>query len=148
MKDLPTTDLLEVLSEGLDNDSLQTFLEDLGNSPAKNLYFSEHMATANITAKDIVRNCSGYISKSYVYEIINGVKTNPSREVLLVLCLACHMDAKSTRRALSIYELPNLYPKNPRDAVILTCINTEKFDISQVNDTLASYELDILPNLK
>jgi hypothetical protein len=88
---------------------------------------------------DILKNCQGYISKSYVYDLINGKKLKPSRDNVLLICLASHMNLKVTRRTLELFNHRNLYPKDKRDAIIAICINNKIYDIASVNDKLFEY---------
>ncbi len=145
-KELPTTDFLNVLDKVSDKSSLDIYISNLGEPISKKSFFSNYIGSHSISMKEITKKCTGLISKSYMYEILNGIKINPSRDMLLILCIACHMNSKDTRRALSTYELPSLYPKAPRDAIILTCINNKNFDFEYINDTLESYGLDLLPS--
>ncbi len=143
-KEISTTELLAALDKLSEKEDINDFIKNLDTPIPKESFFNNYIATHNISVKDVANRCIGYVSKSYIYELLNGVKTNPSRNILLLICIAFHMTAKETRRALAIYNLPALYPKFPRDAVILTCINNGTFDFEYINDTLASYNLELL----
>ena len=71
-------------------------------------------------------------------------KTNPSRDVLLILCIAAKMDRKSTRRMLEVYGHRDLYVKDTRDIIIATYINNKNFDIDAINEELYRYGLATL----
>ena len=94
----------------------------------------------DIKACDIVKECQGYISKSYIYDILSGKKLNPSRDNVILICLAAHMDLKMTRRTLEVFNHRPLYPKDPRDAIIAICINNKVFDIASINDRLFEHD--------
>ena len=80
----------------------------------------------------------GLISKSYVYDILGGVKTNPSRDIVLILCIAAGMDRKLVRRVLENYGHRDLYVKDTRD------INNQIYDLDRLNDELFRYGLATL----
>ena len=107
-------------------------------------YLSRHASTPSITTAEIVSRCKGLISKSYIYDLLNGQKTQPSRDIVLMLCLAAHMNWKETRRTLELFQLREIYVKDPRDIIIATAINQEQFDIDQINDKLAAHGLTVL----
>lgn len=130
-----TTELLNKLNH-TSLAEMDDYLTSTPNSGKPVTYFSEYLAAHNIPVSQLVKSCQGYISKSYIYELLNGQKSNPSRDNLLMLCLSAHMNLKDTRRTLEVYRQPSLYPKNSRDAIIGICINNQVFDIACVNDTL------------
>lgn len=138
MNNQSTTSLLEIL-KNTPIDELDNFIAENDGTYKINEYFSTYMYKNNIKTSDIVNNLKGYISKSYIYEILNGTKTNPSRDNIILICLAAKMDLKSTRRTLEIFNHRNLYPKDNRDAIIAICINNGIFDIESINDRLFEY---------
>ena len=91
-----------------------------------------------------IGGCRGLISKSYVYDILGGVKTNPSRDIVLILCIAAGMDRKLVRRVLENYGHRDLYVKDTRDIIIATYINNQIYDLDRINDDLFRYELATL----
>lgn len=135
-----TTSLLGTL-QNTSIDNIGEYIANLDNTISYSEYFSRYFAENNLTTADIARYCDGIISRSYVYEIINGQKTKPSRDNVILICLASHMDLKTTRRTLEIYNHRPLYPKDERDAVVGIFINNGNFDINAINDRL--YELQL-----
>lgn len=135
-----TTSLLGTL-QNTSIDNIGEYIANLDNTLSYSEYFSRYFAENNLTTADIVKYCDGIISRSYVYEIINGQKTKPSRDNVILICLASHMDLKNTRRTLEIYNHRPLYPKDERDAVVGIFINNGNFDINAINDRL--YELQL-----
>ena len=135
MKNSSTTDLLNHLSE-CSFLSLEQDLTETAVLPTIEDTFNAHFQTEHIQPADIVKNCSGYLSKSYVYALISGEKKKPSRDSLLLLCIGAHMDLKSTRRVLEIFAHRPLYPKDPRDVILAACINQKSFDIEDINELL------------
>ena len=78
----PTTELLNILNH-TGTGEMDDFIENYGKTDMNHAIFSEYMAQQNMTASAIVKGCRGLISKSYVYDILGGVKTNPSRDIVL-----------------------------------------------------------------
>lgn len=143
MTEKPTTELLHILNE-LKPEEMDDYIRKYGKDRMNTSVFSEYIAEHNLSVSAIVQNCNGLISKSYIYDILNGTKTNPSRDVLLILCIAAKMDRKSTRRMLEVYGHRDLYVKDTRDIIIATYINNKNFDIDAINEELYRYGLATL----
>lgn len=143
MKEESTTSLLNILNH-LDKENLDTYIREYGSAQQNTNIFSEYIANHDITTASIVKNCSGYVSKSYIYEILSGAKTQPSRDIILILCIAAHMDRKMTRRVLETYHHRDLYAKDTRDIIIATYINNKDYVLESINDELAHYSLPLL----
>ena len=79
-----------------------------------------------------------------MYMTFYGTKRNPSRDVVLLLCIAVHADRKQTRRLLEKYGHRDLYAKDTRDIIIATYINNKEYDIDRINDELFQYHLSPL----
>lgn len=141
MKEESTTGLLNILNN-ITPEQMDGYIEEHARSSGKNI-FSDYIAENKIVPADIVKNCSGFISKSYVYDILNGKKENPSRDVILMLCISAHMDRKMTRRVLEVYGHRDLYAKDTRDIIIATYINNQEFDLNEINDKFSEYGLTV-----
>ena len=85
-----TTGLLNILNN-TDIEELDDFIDEHGHSISIGEFFSDYLYSHNIKSSDIVKKCQGYISKSYIYDLLNGKKTNPSRDNVILLCLAADM---------------------------------------------------------
>ena len=66
------------------------------------------------------------IQKTYAYEVINGRKGNPSRDIILRLAFAIGLDIEETQALLKHSQLPQLYARNSRDSIIIYAINNKK----------------------
>lgn len=142
-----TTSKLNILNSVNIND-IDDYLSEHISDITIGDYFSQCINHNIIKPADIVRKCQGYISKSYIYALINGEKSNPSRDVVILICLAGNMNLKQTRRTLELFHHRPLYPKDSRDAIIAICINNETFDIAAVNDCLFEHGLETLGQMK
>lgn len=140
MKEQPTTELLGILNK-IEKKDMNSYIKKFAATDSATAPFSEYVAEHNIVVADIVHRCHGLLSKSYIYDILNGTKRNPSRDVVLLLCIAIHTDRKQTRRLLEKYGHRDLYAKDTRDIIIATYINNKEYDIDRINDELFQYHL-------
>ena len=95
----------------------------------------------HLKKSDVIRRSN--LDKNYAYQIFNGNKTNPSRNKMLMLALGMNLQIIETRKLLKIAGACDLYPRSPRDSVILYCLNKGS-TLMEVNELLSDYNLDIL----
>lgn len=143
MKEESTTNLLNIL-EHVDTANMDQYIKQHGKAAGNSLFFFDYLTQNDISSAQIATNLQGYLSKSYVYDIINGNKINPSRDVVLLMCIASEMERKLTRRALENYGHRDLYPKDTRDIIIATYINNKNYNIADINMELDHYQLPLL----
>lgn len=62
------------------------------------------------------------IHREYAYQILNGSK-KPSRDNILKLCFGGKLTLIETERALALGKASKLYVKDPRDSIVIFCIN-------------------------
>lgn len=125
----------EQLDQYLSGDYMNHY-KDLGD------FLMQYIASHSLELNVVVQNSR--LSKDYAYQILNGTKKNPSRDKLIPLCLAMHMDLDSAQRALKISKAGTLYSKDKRDAVIMLCFNKKIYNIIEVNDLLHEHGLSPL----
>ena len=102
MKEQPTTELLDILNN-IDKTDMSAYIKEFAATASAAAPFPEYIAEHGIAIADVVNRCRGILSKSYVYDILNGTKRNPSRDVVLLLCIAVH--ALMTNYFSTIYHL-------------------------------------------
>lgn len=76
------------------------------------------------------------IPERYGYKLLSGEKHTRQRDVILRLCYAAEFTIEETQRALEKYEMPQLYPKIPRDALLFIIFNERPGSIIDVNAIL------------
>lgn len=76
------------------------------------------------------------IPERYGYKLLNGEKRTRQRDVILRICYAAKFTLEETQSALKKYEMPALYAKIPRDALIMIIFNERPGDIIDVNEFL------------
>jgi len=82
------------------------------------------------------------IPKNYAYQLFNGIR-NPSRDKVIQLAFGFGLDVECTQELLKIARQAPLYPKIPRDIVILRSL-FEKRNVLYVQQTLHSMGLTLL----
>ena len=60
------------------------------------------------------------------------------------ICYAAHFTLEETQRALRKYEMPELYAKIPRDALLMIAFNKRPGNILEVNELLKNNGFDSL----
>ena len=82
------------------------------------------------------------IPRNYAYQLFNGIR-KPSRDKVIQLAFGFGLDVDSTQELLKIARQAPLYPKIPRDIVILRCLY-EKRSVLQAQHALDSMGLMLL----
>ena len=76
------------------------------------------------------------IPEKYGYKLISGEKRTKQRDVILRICYAARFSLAETQRALKMYDMPALYSKSRRDAVLMIAFNErpgkEIFDVDKL----------------
>lgn len=84
------------------------------------------------------------IPERYGYKLLSGEKRTRQRDVILRICYAAEMSLAQTQRALKKYEMPELYAKLPRDALLMIIFNERPGDIIEVNEILKQHGMETL----
>ena len=95
-------------------------------------YLEQLIQEKGLKKSEIVKD-SG-LDQTYAYQIISG-KKNPSRDKLLCLTLALGLNDKETENLLYLAGKPALYPKKPRDVIILYALN-HKLSVIKTDELL------------
>lgn len=90
---------------------------------------------------DVIKRSN--MDKNYAYQIFNGNKTHPSRDKMIALAIGMGLNVMETRKLLRIAGACDLYPRNPRDSVLIYCLH-KGAGLMEVNELLSDYNLDIL----
>ncbi|MCQ2519825.1 MAG: hypothetical protein MJ107_04750 [Lachnospiraceae bacterium] len=76
------------------------------------------------------------IPERYGYKLISEEKHTKQRDIILRLCYAAGCTLEETQKALKIYEMPQLYSRIPRDAMLMVCFNERPGTVLDVNTFL------------
>ena len=90
---------------------------------------------------DIIKRSN--LDKNYAYQIFNGIKTCPSRDKIIMLAFGMKLNLNETRKLLKIAQQKDLYVRDPRDSVIIFCIN-KGYSLIEANESLNDYGLEFL----
>lgn len=84
------------------------------------------------------------IPERYGYKLLSGEKRTKRRDIILRICYAAELTLEETQRALRKYEMPQLYAKIPRDALLMLAFNERPGGIIDVNELLKSNGMEML----
>ncbi len=133
----PTDELDEVL-EQLRPDQLGEYYKEFAQNLADGRdfyhYFKAVLSSKRIFLKDVYSFAG--VSESLGGQILRMEKHTPDRDLILRFCVAGHFTTEETNRALKLYGMPELYGRNPRDAVIFVAINSRTYDLIEIDELL------------
>lgn len=133
MKEVLTEQLLdELLSKPNIQEALKN--ENLNN---KNLtdYLNELLNKHNLKKKEIINNCD--VNDTHLYQIFQGTRKG-SRNKILQIAFAMHLNLKETNRLLYYAGVSTLYCKNRRDAIIIYSIENQ-YSLFEIENVLYEY---------
>lgn len=84
------------------------------------------------------------IPERYGYKLLSQERNTVQRDYILRLCMAAEFTLPETQRALRLYGMNELYPKLPRDAVLIVAINTGVHDPDQADELLKAHGQAVL----
>lgn len=84
------------------------------------------------------------IPERYGYKLLSGEKKTKQRDIILRICYASEMSLSQTQRALKKYQMPELYAKVQRDALLMILFNERPGDIIEVNEILTQHGMQAL----
>ena len=83
------------------------------------------------------------LDKNYAYQIFNGNKEKPSRNKVIMLAFGMGLSVLETRKLLKVAGVSDLYARNPRDSIIIYCLN-KGLSLIDANEYLNDYNLELL----
>lgn len=98
------------------------------------VYMKQLLSEKGITQQTVF--LQGDIPERYGYKLLSGEKHTRQRDVILRLCYAGEFTLEETQRALKKYKMPELYAKEPRDALLMIIFNERPGGIIEVNEIL------------
>lgn len=101
---------------------------------AFSIYIKDILSKKGITQQTVFLKAD--IPERYGYKLLSGEKHTKQRDVILRICYSAELSLDETQRALKKYEMPELYAKIPRDALIMIIFNERPGNIIEVNAIL------------
>ena len=143
MKEKRTTDLENVLGKTHLN-SFQDYCKNNQDSIASeansfSVYVKDILYKNHITQQMCFLRAD--IPEKYGYKLLSGEKRTKQRDIILRICYAANMTLEETQRALRKYELPELYAKIPRDALLMIVFNDRPGSVLDVNQVLLAQNM-------
>lgn len=135
-----TGELLDILRNTSDIDSFME--EEKENFVAEDLtaYLEKLLVEKKMTKSNCIKN-SG-LDRTYAYQIFSGTK-KPSRDKLFALCFAMKLTEEEVQTLLKYSGYTPLYPRVPRDGVILWALN-HHLSVDDVNGLLFEGDFALL----
>ena len=138
------------MGEELTEDLLQELLQ----SPSPSAFLSDHEPLER-TLADYLRQLleehgleratvvrEAYLNPTFGYQIFTGAR-QASRNKVLQIAFAMHLDLLETNRLLQAAGANGLYCKDRRDAIIIFCL-THANSLQKTNETLFEYGEDTI----
>ncbi len=103
-------------------------------------YLEEWLREKNLSKADVVRRSN--LNRAYVYQIFLGRKY-PSRDKVIALAFGLGLTADETQKLLKQAGYRELYPRDPRDALLLYGVG-HGMTILEANQLLYDNNIDVL----
>ena len=103
-------------------------------------YLDRWLKQKNCSKADVVRRSN--LNKAYVYQIFLG-KKYPSRDKIIALAFGLELDDKEVQVLLKQAGYRELYPRDPRDALLLYAIGHHQ-SIINANELLYDHNIEVL----
>ncbi len=103
-------------------------------------YLEEWLREKDLTKADVVRRSN--LNRAYVYQIFLGRKY-PSRDKVIALAFGMGLTAEETQKLLKQASYRELYPRDPRDALLLYAVEHD-MTILDANELLYDNNIDVL----
>ena len=84
------------------------------------------------------------IPERYGYKLLSGEKRTRQRDIILRICYAAEFTLEETQRVLKEYEMPQLYARIPRDAMLMILFSQRPGSIIDVNEILGQKGMEPL----
>ncbi len=137
-----TKDLETVLGEVHPKDIDKYLEENKAELRPENKAFSSYVRNLlkekGIRQQDLFLDAD--IPERYGYKLLSEEKRTKQRDVILRICYAGKFSLEETQRALRYYEMPQLYAKIPRDAILMVAFNTRPGSVLEVNQMLRDHK--------
>lgn len=103
-------------------------------------YLDKWLKQKNCSKADVVRRSN--LNKAYVYQIFLG-KKYPSRDKIIALAFGLELDEKEVQVLLKQAGYRELYPRDPRDALLLYAVGHHQ-SIIAANELLYDHNIEVL----
>ena len=136
--------------------SIEHMIDSINSFEEFEKIFSDEILNEDIQVKNCIEKLlinheanAATISKKaglaigYVGLLQNGNKTNPSRDTLLKICIACEATVDETQELLKVAGCQPLYVRRKRDVIIWFGLR-KGLDVEKIDDELYAHNLKTL----
>lgn len=131
MEQETTRSLSKKLQAIKDEKEAEQFVKSHSDLISIHSFLNGLLADKNITVPELIER-SG-ISRNYIYNILGGERTNPSRDKVIAICIGLGASFSQINRALELVKHSALYPKDERDARIAIAVNQGVKSVTEIN---------------
>lgn len=124
------TNILDYLEKNTEEMQLESF----------STYLNQWLDLKHCSKADVVRGSN--LTKAYVYQIFQGRKY-PSRDKVIALAFGLGLTVEESQTLLKQAGYRELYPRDPRDTLLLFSIEHKK-DIISTNELLFDHNIEVL----
>ena len=103
-------------------------------------YLEQWLTQKHLTRAEVVRRSN--LNKAYVYQIFSGRKY-PSRDKVIALAFGLGLTPSETQTLLKQAGYRELYPRDPRDALLLFAFS-QGMTLINANELLYDHEVEVL----
>lgn len=130
-----TEDLMETLL-GADPEKVQSYLRQnfREGQPDFVSYIDTLLAQKQMKRQEVLLRAD--LPQKYGYKLLTRETHTTDRDKILRICFAMQLTLKQTQRALKLYGMNELYPKNKRDVLLIVALGKKQFDIERINEEL------------
>ena len=138
---MPTTQRLQNILDKCRMDGLRQYWEESREETGLDFpgYMDRILRDRQMSRREVLRRAD--IPEKYGYRILDGSRRTVDRDRLLKIFLAAHMKPEEVQRALALYGMPALYPRNPRDNVFYLAFRNRLWSVDKVDEWLRYYDL-------
>ena len=104
-------------------------------------YLAELLKQYGVKKSNIIKNAN--VDTTYAYQIFQGKKERPDRDILLQLAFGFGLSVQETGHLLYYGGANDLYPRVKRDAYIMFALHNN-FDLHRVNELLEGQGMEVL----
>lgn len=133
---ISTTQLITLLNQNTPLDDILEILLDLDFVS----YLEACLEKKDLKKSEVIEKTN--LQKNYAYQICNGTKKG-SKEKIIQLALAMHLDLHDTNNLLSLSNNGLLYAKVKKDAILIYALQ-HHYDLYQTNELLLAHGFEIL----
>ena len=142
-----STNELNAILENTNPDQLGEYIKAnrsdlIDGSKSFYYYMKDTLAKKKIRLKDVY-SLAG-VTESYGSKIITMEKHTTNRDLIIRFCIVGHFTKEETNKALKLYGFNELYPRDMRDACIISALNFGKNRLCDVDDLLRENNLRII----